>query len=221
MLLYMKIIFLVVFVYLVSLLYKKYYIYTTEKRRNIDVNVKRKILLELFDNITNIANKYNIKLFMIYGTLLGYIRNKDLICYDFDLDFGVKYDEYQKMRTEIMKYYKDNKNYKISEIHYLSYKFIQVIHKKTGINADISAFYNNTTKAWRSSSYFLSKYLCNECQYHIPIGWIYPLKQTTFLNKIVYLPNDPAKLLKCYYGNNFMIPDHKCNDDCSICVKNT
>lgn len=47
-----------------------------------------------------------------------------------------------------------------------------------------------------------------------------PLQVNKFLDRNTYIPNMPEKLLECYYGKNFIIPDHTCNSDCSICKKN-
>mgnify|MGYP003687437567 CR=1 FL=1 len=60
-----------------------------QHRRNIPVSVRKKILKQLYHDITNIANQNGIKLILIFGTLLGNIRENELIYYDYDLDFGV------------------------------------------------------------------------------------------------------------------------------------
>ena len=31
--------------------------------------------------------------------------------------------------------------------------------------------------------------------------------------------NNIPDVLRCYYGDNYMIPDHECSNDCSVCKK--
>ncbi len=48
-----------------------------------------------------------------------------------------------------------------------------------------------------------------------------PLIKVDFLGKEIYIPNNPSKLLECYYGKKYIIPDHECNKECTICKKIT
>lgn len=44
-------------------------------------------------------------------------------------------------------------------------------------------------------------------------------KTNTFLGKITYIPNNPDKLLICYYGNDYIKSDTVCDENCENCVK--
>lgn len=44
--------------------------------------------------VHSLLSKHKIKHFLLYGTLLGCIRNKDIIPYDYDFDFGIMYNDY-------------------------------------------------------------------------------------------------------------------------------
>lgn len=52
--------------------------------------------LVLANELKRICNKYNIKYFMVKGTLLGAIRHKGFIPWDDDMDFGMKRKNYEK-----------------------------------------------------------------------------------------------------------------------------
>lgn len=41
--------------------------------------------------------KHNIKHWLMYGTLLGCVRDKNVIPYDYDFDFGIMIDDYDKI----------------------------------------------------------------------------------------------------------------------------
>ena len=55
--------------------------------------------------------KHKIKHWLIYGTLLGCIRNKDIIPYDYDFDFGILYSDIDKILSIDL----EDKNYRIGK----------------------------------------------------------------------------------------------------------
>lgn len=66
-------------------------------------------LLNIASIVDEICERHNIPLFMISGTMLGAIRHKGFIPWDDDMDFAVRYDDYDKMililREELPKDY--------------------------------------------------------------------------------------------------------------------
>jgi hypothetical protein len=55
--------------------------------------------------------KHNIKHWLMYGTLLGCIRNKDVIPYDYDFDFGILFSDIDKILSIEL----ENKKYRIGK----------------------------------------------------------------------------------------------------------
>ena len=191
----------------------------TRLRKAVPVQQRMRILKELYSHIIRVSDRSNIKLFLNYGTLLGKIRDNDMICYDYDLDFGISDKEYDRLEELLSAYFKDTPGYKMNKVNLFNYqKAMKIIHIPTGLSADIVIFYNNSEYAWRGVHSLYSIYAMKECRHKYPIDWIYPLRPTTFLGKLVYMPNDPEKLLGCIYGN-YRISDHKCNVDCTQCIK--
>jgi hypothetical protein len=47
--------------------------------------------------LTNLLSSYKIKFWISYGTLLGAIRQKNIIDYDYDFDLGILYEDYPKV----------------------------------------------------------------------------------------------------------------------------
>ena len=166
------------------------------------------------------AENSNTHPFLIYGTLLGKIRNNNLICHDYDVDFGIKGDEYNSFKESIKREVQKNNGYKIYCNEFFGYKAIHIIHKKTNISADITPFYENkNNNVTRNVPRFYSKFILKESNTIYPNNWIYPLNKTLFLNRLTYIPNNSHELLKCYYGENYLIPDQKCDDNCENCKK--
>lgn len=206
----------------VYMLYSHFnYIVSVENRKSIDHNDKRVILLELLDLILESAIETETQPFLIYGTLLGCFRNNNLICYDYDLDFGIDSREFDKLSDNITKKLAKSKRYSISIKSLFNYKHMAIIHKETGLNADILPFNENKTNNTisRAVPQLYSKYYYGEKVVDIPINWIYPLQQSFLENRRVLMPNKSKLLLESYYGETFMTPDHKCNIDCSKCTK--
>ena len=69
---------------------------------------------EIYEHIKYIhheLSKHNIKHWLMYGTLLGCIRNKDVIPYDYDFDFGILFSDKEKILSIDL----ENKKYKIKK----------------------------------------------------------------------------------------------------------
>ena len=62
------------------------------------------ISIELLSNTINILNEYDIQYFLISGTLLGHIRNKDFIEWDDDIDLLVDESILYKINDIFLKY---------------------------------------------------------------------------------------------------------------------
>ena len=62
----------------------------------IQVTLKesQRVLLELAKVVCEIAERHEIHVFMVGGTMLGAIRHKGFIPWDDDMDFGVTYNHY-------------------------------------------------------------------------------------------------------------------------------
>lgn len=55
------------------------------------------IELDLFLELLRVCNKYDLKIFGMYGTLLGAIRHQGFIPWDDDMDFIMLRDDYEKL----------------------------------------------------------------------------------------------------------------------------
>ncbi len=142
-----------------------------------------------------------------------------MICYDYDLDFGIESKDYDKIKKYLIYHFSKDKNYRVDVKDFLWYKSIEIIHIKTRISADISSFSTSNKYTWRDVPSIYSIHVLKECDWKYPKNWVFPLIETQFLNKTIYIPNDSNKLLECYYGKNYLTPDHVCNLDCTICKK--
>jgi len=211
---------IILFIIIIYLLFDYYMLLEVKLRKSIDTNIRRDILIDLYNIIINVSEISNTKPFLLYGTLLGYIRNNDLICYDYDLDFGIKIDEYELFKYNIKEYLKNNNEIELIIKDVFNYRSIKLIHKNTGISCDLFTYSLINDKYNRDVMKLYSKYYLKENCIDISKNWIDELQQVYFLGRYTYIPNKSKQLLECYYGKDYMTPDHKCNKDCSVCIKN-
>ncbi len=189
------------------------------RRRAVPFTEREPIMITLIEILSIAASISNTKPFLVYGTLLGYVRNKDLICYDFDVDVGIKSDAYNSLYEAVNVVINNYPDYKIRSKSFLQWKQFEVVHRETGINADVFEYIQEDKKYHRNVPSWYSKYFLHEKKISYPLDWIDELRQVEFKGHAMYIPNQPDKLLQTYYGPNYLIPDHKCNASCSECVK--
>ena len=142
--------FFIYFIIIYICYYHFNYQYTVNKRKNIPIKLRRQILIQLYNLIIDAGEATNTKPFLIYGTLLGFIRNKDLICYDFDVDFGIDNSEFFIISKYLDNYIKKFPEYKIYHKNFLNYTSIEIIHTDTRLSVDISGFIFKNNICWRN-----------------------------------------------------------------------
>jgi phosphorylcholine metabolism protein LicD len=212
---------IIIVIFIMYLLLKIYKNYSVNMRIQVHPKEKEKILKNMYHKIVDLANKHNIKICILYGTLLGYIREKNLICHDYDIDFFIE-EKYQNILSKLLldAYKYDDEYNVIIDNNYFRRKIV-VIHKNTSLNADIDIFTvdKKSNTMYRHTNCLIVKYLYDgdTCRCKYPIDWFYPLKEVYFLGKKVYIPNNINDTLKCEYGKNYMISDKICNKSCTKC----
>ncbi len=196
--------------------------------RNIQHRNVLKIPLEtrtrVFGDIVKLSYQYlgQRPLWVNYGTLLGIIRNKKFICYDTDVDFSMRLEDYNFALDQIVKLAKDHPEYIHATVNLGPLvKSIVLIHKPTGLPCDFSFYQQDGDML---SRVVLGRYipqLREENLVYIPSDWLFPLRPD-YIDVDgemiqVLIPAQPEKFLTSYYGTNYLIPNKQCNNDCTVC----
>jgi len=164
---------------------------TIEIRREKYLNLYLKVK-EVFDN------EIDTPLFLIYGTLLGQIREGDFIANDDDFDAGyISLESDPKLVKKetldiILKLLGKGFDISVNSIGRL-FK----ISNETGVHLDVMPvwFSNGWNVAFWGASVksIVEDYL--------------PIKEAKMRGRLVYVPNKPEVFLSGYYGENWRTPD--------------
>jgi len=186
------------------------------RKRNSPIsNLERKQKIkDLVAKIVPVIEKGGVNIWAEFGTLLGIIRGGDVICYDYDADFCTLSRDWPILKKVLRKFMSENKDYDWGFVDLPLIKNAVVRNKKTGAYMDIAVRGLKGSKTYRKVPLF---------EKEIPFGAIFPLQRRKLPETDIYisLPCSPPVLLRSWYGDNYMIPDKKCDEECESCVKNT
>ena len=185
-----------------------------EKIRMMSVSKKKSKLLpiygmEMLIKFRSSCNKYGVKGWLEYGTLLGAYREHSFISHDNDLDVGMYADDYSHDFEKLLL------NDGFSKIHeyYLvdartgEKKLTEVGLYYQGFTIDI--FLTIRGGETRKSYVYLFDTFDNSPKLKVKyftLQQVEPLQTLTIDNEPFLVPYHPEKLLSKVYGDDFMIP---------------
>ena len=173
--------------------YKKYAEYHAKRKfKNFsDPNFKERtieIIFELYDYMSE-----DLDIFPAFGTLLGFVRDQDLIPHDDDVDFG---------------YFKKDSNTIIAKM--------DALHGKNGYSVIRNEY--NTLFSLHKQDVLIDFYeyeMFGEGEdlhqghrpfYNLKYDEVFPLTTIQFRQKEFKSINSPTKFFERYYGHNWKIP---------------
>lgn len=171
----------------------------SEKQKNYLHNE----LLTLCKKITDLFDEYNITYFIHSGTLLGSVREGNIIPHDDDIDIAIFPNSLEFiLSSEFEKILKENG---LRIIPFKTNKGIlklKSLDTEHGIFIDIFVFRKNGTKYEYDSEVSRNTW---------KNGWfseneLFPLKTYQLGNLYLYGPIEPHPYLKRHFGNDWMIP---------------
>jgi len=144
-----------------------------------------------------------VRFFLMFGTLLGAVRDKDLILYDKDIDLGIFYEDSRKLE----------KAEKILEKHGI----LMEGKKRRKPDTPVEKFVLFGKSVWGIE--FATMYLIGDTYWYIDSSdwrgarlmphkkeWLDNLQEIDFLGTKFLIPSKPEEVLKSFYGSNWRIP---------------
>ena len=156
-------------------------------RKKIDIEISKENLI-LFKRTLDL---HGINFGIIYGTLLGAIRDNGFIEYDEDVDVFVL-DEFRQDFLSIL----FDLRYSGFEVARYSDDLLSVIRKDDYIDV---YFFKSQNFFWRK---------CGADR--LPAKFFNNLDAVTFLDNVFFAPNNHIKFLKVAYGKDWIIPKKNC-----------
>lgn len=198
-------------------------VFSARRRRSVAVAERMRCFEDMLTLVYAVARIVDARPFLTDGTLLGYHRSKDFICYDFDVDLGVhgnrEYVDLQKALSAAVRAVPLSSVYLFRHIDVLDVHFMQVIHRRTGLNIDICRFEEGPAETRPSVPVLYAKMVMGQKRPSFPVPWLLPLKQGVMRGIQVFVPADEENVLRNTYGPDFETPDHECDGDCNNCRK--
>ena len=166
-------------------------------KQNMDIETIQKNLLYLLGEFSKYCKKNDIKPVLMYGCLIGYYFNKQMLPWDNDIDIILLEPDIYKLKnyksdTFIIEINPNCKNYNINDVNNII--SARIISIDTGVFIDI--LYHKEEKGLL---------ICKD-KNNYKIEHILPLKKTKFHNIDIYIPNNIKAVLEQRYSKKVFIP---------------
>ena len=155
-----------------------------EDRRSKAVN----ILLEFYNYLAD-----EVKIFPMFGTLLGIVRNEDLIPHDDDIDFGYFLEDSQKLIEKLDNLHGKNGYLVIRNEFSNLYSLV-----KDGVMIDLYEYEPVEEDKILQQGH--------RTFYNLKYEEDFPLKTIPFRGTELVCINDPIKFFERYYGQDWKTP---------------
>ncbi len=157
------------------------------KPQDVEIATENLLLMK------EILNKYDIEFWLMFGTLLGAIRDKDFIKHDTDTDIGGFYRDNEKL---------------LAAIPDMVSKGFTPIRAKTSIGAYIFIRKDEYIDIYlyRLVKNHMNINVWNCWNYEIPETYFKEFNHIQFLNTIFTVPSNSDLLLEEWYGKDWQEP---------------
>jgi len=138
--------------------------------------------------LKSVLDKNDVKFWLMFGTCLGAVRERDFIAWDYDIDLSMFLSDLEKFFAV----YPELKKLGFEIIRALNFSFFTLLRKRE--NLDFYVMYRNSKGDWRGPTFQLRKdYFSN-------------LDEISFLGEKFLIPNNVSDFLSECYGHNWRTP---------------
>lgn len=166
---------------------------------------------EVLDQLTTIADRYNVPIWVEYGTLLGAYREHGFIPHDFDIDMGMYAEDYtQSLEDELVRNgFEKIRLFKIINPNNGEQRVSEIAFVYKGLSIDLFMSFHHSETVRNTFVMYKSlgdgKYGVKE--FYFPTSS--PAKKAEINLKHYYSIGYEKEVLEICYGKNFMIPNAK------------
>lgn len=181
------------------------------QKANIDLDSKRSNLLkENFEDILKAIYQSNLKSYDIwldFGTLLGFYREKDLIPHDLDMDFGIIIPDYEAFLKDEKVLFEQG--FVRTKEFYYNDKLVEFSYSYKGLNVDFIVYDKKDNTISSDTIFYMTNALGNPTRYevyHYELPFT-ALTECRFKEILVKVPENTREYISHLYGEDFEIPN--------------
>ena len=185
------------------------------EKANVELDSTRsRLLKENFEEILNIVYSSELKKYDIwldFGTLLGYYRERDFINHELDMDFGIiipNYADFLVVEKELL-----DKGFQRTKEFYFDKNLVELSYNYKGLNVDFILYKKDSNKISSDTIFYMTNALGNPTRYevyHYELPF-FDLQECNFKNIVVKIPSNVEEYLSNLYGEDFRIPNTNYN----------
>lgn len=181
--------------------------------------VPKKYNIENFFYAYKILKKFNV--FPFFGTLLGIVRDGDIIEGDDDVDFYANVIFREEINDALSKAGFEIKNdFTDQACKYFTQAFRQIEGISTYV--DIYFYEKNEELDYIIDRWnFMGHYNIPECWLNIKKNILFPLRTHNFLGVDILIPNKPRKCCKFLYGQDWTVKKSKVAGEYKVLIHNS
>ena len=127
-------------------------------KENISLNEAQNIEKEMLYSFHNFCIRHNLTYYIMFGTLLGAIRGKDIIPWDHDVDTIMTRNEYNKL-LKLSDSFSKETGFKI--INYLNEKHMPVCFSRI-INEKYGVTFKNSKKSYINDALYIDIFVLDK-----------------------------------------------------------
>lgn len=161
--------------------------------------MNKKLAEQLFKDIVDCLNKSRLSYWLEYGTLLGFVRERDFIDTDFDIDFGILYEE-EKVNKFIELVLDLGIELNIGKLEDGTLRKMSKTvfgNKKEFAKVEVCVFYKTEQFLFKPMNFKNGELY----GYRHPIKYFETLWEVRFKDKYVKIPSFPEEYLEWHYGD--------------------
>lgn len=153
--------------------------------------------IQNLSELDTIFRKYNARYWMQDGTLLGYVRDKNFIPHDNDVDIGMRWSDFsQEIFKEII-----DCGFAFKSSHGRLEESLVINFRKRNIPVDIYFYYYDGDRFYHTAAYGKAR------KYRVDFSYKdFDVKEIEYFGVKLFVPEDPLYFIETKYGKDWREP---------------
>lgn len=159
--------------------------------------INSKNAIKNLSELDTVFRKHNVRYWMQDGTLLGYVRDKNFIPHDNDVDIGMRWSDFsQDIFKDIIK-----SGFVFKSSHGRLEESLVINFRKRNIPIDIYFYYYDGDRFYHTAA-------CGKARkYRVDFSYKdFDVKEVEYFGTKLFIPDDPLYFIETKYGKDWSEP---------------